>query len=297
MVNNYGKHIFVEYFLMFLLFDIKVINSHGLDKYLIDFDTAMNTKNIKYYKKYGQGQNKEIIAKLKALYECNHFSKLQRSQEPKIPKIIHQIWVGPKPVPTLLKASARGWKKSHPDWQYILWTNDMVERLLPEFLPEHKDMYLNDQSDVREKANILRYYLLYWYGGLYVDADCQCLTSFEELHYYYDFYAGITTNSSGGVLNNAVIGSALGHPIMKYVIDTIKNKPGLCFFRSGCMHFSDKVCEVVDTFTGVNIVFPVNVFYPDPRKLNFSKNDLIHSMCLHYWVSLGCLAWEDDICE
>jgi len=36
-----------------------------------------------------------------------------------IPKILHQIWIGPKPAPTNLMHS---WKDKHPDFEYIYWT-------------------------------------------------------------------------------------------------------------------------------------------------------------------------------
>ena len=36
----------------------------------------------------------------------------------KIPKIIHQLWIGPKPAPTKLMQT---WKDKNPDFEYILW--------------------------------------------------------------------------------------------------------------------------------------------------------------------------------
>lgn len=36
-----------------------------------------------------------------------------------IPRIIHQIWIGPKPAPTKFMDT---WKDKHPDFEYIRWT-------------------------------------------------------------------------------------------------------------------------------------------------------------------------------
>ena len=33
-----------------------------------------------------------------------------------IPKIIHQLWIGPHPVPTTLMDT---WKEKHPEFEYI----------------------------------------------------------------------------------------------------------------------------------------------------------------------------------
>jgi hypothetical protein len=42
-----------------------------------------------------------------------------------IPKILHQIWIGPKPAPTNLMKT---WKDKHPDFEYILWTEQEIQR-------------------------------------------------------------------------------------------------------------------------------------------------------------------------
>ena len=35
-----------------------------------------------------------------------------------IPKIIHQIWIGPRPAPEKLMAT---WKEKNPSFEYIRW--------------------------------------------------------------------------------------------------------------------------------------------------------------------------------
>ena len=43
-------------------------------------------------------------------------------QNNRIPKIIHQVWIGPKNKPNIY---INTWKidyiKANPDWQYVLW--------------------------------------------------------------------------------------------------------------------------------------------------------------------------------
>ena len=38
-----------------------------------------------------------------------------------IPKIIHQLWIGPKPRPSKFMAT---WKEKHPDYEYIMWNEE-----------------------------------------------------------------------------------------------------------------------------------------------------------------------------
>jgi hypothetical protein len=42
----------------------------------------------------------------------------------KIPRIIHQIWLGPSPLPEQDAAYVETWKQLHPDWEHRLWTED-----------------------------------------------------------------------------------------------------------------------------------------------------------------------------
>ena len=39
----------------------------------------------------------------------------------KIPKIIHQIWIGDKPAPTKFMDT---WRDKNPDFEYIRWTEE-----------------------------------------------------------------------------------------------------------------------------------------------------------------------------
>ena len=49
--------------------------------------------------------------------ESNNKSDIKTISK-KIPKIIHQIWIGPKPRPHILMDS---WRLKNPDFEYILW--------------------------------------------------------------------------------------------------------------------------------------------------------------------------------
>ena len=41
-----------------------------------------------------------------------------------IPKIIHQIWIGPRPAPEKLMAT---WKEKNPSFEYIRWSEKEFE--------------------------------------------------------------------------------------------------------------------------------------------------------------------------
>ena len=87
-----------------------------------------------------------------------------------IPKIIHQIWIGPNPEPTIwTNTIKKNYIKEHPSWDYKLWNNDNINELFINF-PIIKIVY-DLTTKWSGKSDILRYLILYKYGGLYIDAD------------------------------------------------------------------------------------------------------------------------------
>jgi inositol phosphorylceramide mannosyltransferase catalytic subunit len=125
-----------------------------------------------------------------------------------IPKIIHQIWFGEKPMPASIMQT---WRKMNPDWNYMLWTEKNLPRLYNQELFE----YL---KSLAMKSDVARYELLYRYGGVYVDADMICMRSLNELpsgisaflpadHYWNKYYC------------NGIMGSVANHP---YIMALIK---------------------------------------------------------------------------
>ena len=84
-----------------------------------------------------------------------------------IPKIIHQIWLGPHKKPDIWMNS---WKidyiKRNPNWSYKLWTEKEINELnLKNIKFYEKESYYTCKSD------IARYEILYQFGGVFIDAD------------------------------------------------------------------------------------------------------------------------------
>jgi glycosyltransferase involved in cell wall biosynthesis len=118
----------------------------------------------------------------------------------KIPKIIHQIWIGPLPPPMRW---IRTWKEMNPSWQHILWDNQKVfsrkwrcQRLIDEYLKKAKEVEEKNGfftslgarlTDKKAKyfawhviADILRYEILYEYGGYMPGADSECIKPIDK---------------------------------------------------------------------------------------------------------------------
>jgi mannosyltransferase OCH1-like enzyme len=164
-------------------------------------------------------QNLEIY---RTCYTRNILQSKQSTDEYRIPRIIHQIWLG-SPVPYKYFDWMQTWANMR-GWEYKLWT----EEDLSDFLLYNQDLY-DESSNFGEKSDLLRLELLLHYGGVYVDIDFECVNSsvFEELHRHFDFYAGFEPICHGTIngtykICNAIFAACPHHPIIKNLIIGMK---------------------------------------------------------------------------
>lgn len=129
-----------------------------------------------------------------------------------IPKILHQIWLGPKPRPQHWLDT---WKASHPDWEYKLWNENNIPLL-------HNQKQFDTIQSYAGKADILRAELLYQHGGVYLDADSECLRPLDSSLLRYHFFACYENEKvRAGLIGNSAFGCEPYHPIMAMWIEAI----------------------------------------------------------------------------
>lgn len=163
---------------------------------------------------------KKKLSLLKENFQAHLPSKTKYQEAPIIPKVIHQIWLGKNPIPKNYQYYASTWKKFHPTWEYKLWTEkDIVNENFGSM-----DLYYLAGS-YQERADIIRYEILKKYGGVYVDTDIECLSSYDELNHKYDFFAGMESpviNKFVVSIPNSLIGSIPGHPVIEKTIEDLR---------------------------------------------------------------------------
>jgi mannosyltransferase OCH1-like enzyme len=109
-----------------------------------------------------------------------------------IPKIIHQIWIGPKTPPTKLMDT---WKNKHEGFEYIKWTEEEMQKR--GFVSKLQNR-IHEMKEFAGKADILRWEILYKYGGIYIDADSFCLEPLTDLINKYKAFAGYENETVRG---------------------------------------------------------------------------------------------------
>ena len=91
-----------------------------------------------------------------------------------IPKILHQIWIGPKTPPIELMKT---WKNMNPNLEYIFWNEEEIQKRNITFKCQKQ---INMIQELNGKADIIRWELLQMFGGIFVDADSICIEPFDE---------------------------------------------------------------------------------------------------------------------
>lgn len=133
----------------------------------------------------------------------------------RIPRIIHQTWkTWEIPYDVFDRRWVESWTRYHPDWLYVLWTDDRLRELGRACYPAYEVMYGPDVPGIY-LADFGRYMVLHRFGGLYVDLDYECLKSLEPLlagHQFVTSYSDDTRRE----LNNALIASVPEHRLTQH---------------------------------------------------------------------------------
>ncbi len=158
-----------------------------------------------------------------------------------IPKKLHQIWIGPNPVPSHHEKWIAGWKRQHPDWEHRLWN----EKALVDVLPEAALTYYHAAQSYAGKADVARIWLVHELGGVYVDTDFQCLRPIDEL--LHGCRAFVAFSRYDAKIINALFGAVSNHPFLRALTNNlpnhfdpaVANKAGPLLFREVIQDRSD----------------------------------------------------------
>jgi len=136
-----------------------------------------------------------------------------------IPKIIHQIWIGPKPRPSRFMDT---WAAKNPDFEYILWSESELIKRGMIFLECQKE--IDDMSEINGKADIIRWEILYKYGGIFLDADSICIEPLDDILFNKSikaFSAYENEEIRQGLVATVAMGFPPKHPLCRAAIDWI----------------------------------------------------------------------------
>lgn len=125
-----------------------------------------------------------------------------------IPKLVHWIWFGDD-VPSWADDNVQAFLRLHPEWEARFWHE------LPEGFPDELREIVESLNWYSSRSDILRYWLLEQYGGVYLDTDILTLRNFAPLLEHPFFLAPcLPEGHTRPHLNCALMGGRAGSRVM-----------------------------------------------------------------------------------
>jgi GT2 family glycosyltransferase len=144
-----------------------------------------------------------------------------------IPKIIHQLWIGPKPAPTKLMDT---WKDKNPNFTYIRWNEEEILKRNVTITCQHR---IDEMIEINGKADIIRWEILYEYGGIFLDADSICIEPIDDILMNKKCFAGWEQEQlREGLIATGTMGFPPKHPLVKGAIEWIQHNC-VDFYKNG----------------------------------------------------------------
>jgi len=232
----------------------------------------------------------------KLLSELYYESLKNPRQDIFIPKIIHQIWLG-GPLPSSEANLSKKLKDLNANWEYKLWDDSNINIIEPELFEK-----ISKIQNFGVKSDVLRYLILFKYGGVYLDCDFIAVNNFDNLIIGKKFIAGVCNPDFENLplINNAFIASEKNNQLLFLINELIKSnleeimnieKQNDVFSYTGPGLFTREILNFIKAFKQSGyVIYPSTYFYPiNCRKNKFINQSLIkrsifpETYVIHLW--------------
>lgn len=205
-------------------------------------------------------------------------------------KTIHQIYWSDDTLPTEYMDNIEIILHHHPEWKYILWDEKSCLELLEN---EMHDMlcYIDKCDHIIQKCDLMRYFILYNQGGLYLDLDIKMFKPFEQILNKHPNTPEIffKENSKENLVTNSVMFSYPSGYIMKKCIDWLKLsnttiKSSKDIITTTGPGFLTKIASMYSCLPGAShVILPSEYFEPEADQIDTAVG-------LHYYAG----SWYND---
>jgi mannosyltransferase OCH1-like enzyme len=210
-----------------------------------------------------------------------------------IPKLIHYVWIGGKPLPQRFKKNVQSWIKLNPGFEFILWNEDNIDFSQDILRVAYKQKKWSMISDY------VRVSVINQYGGIYLDTDVFAIKSFEPLLQSSCFLG----YQEDRYINVAVFGATPNHWLISRVHQYYLSLPPLeddakidyaiafgpdifnnILKEEKLLQSTDEIVETKDV-----TIFPRRYFYPYNWNEEFSDSCITpDTISIHFWE----LSWH-----
>jgi mannosyltransferase OCH1-like enzyme len=187
-----------------------------------------------------------------------------------IPQIIHQVWVGKKPIPTRYTFWADRLWDMNPNWERKVWTDFAIRK----FLCDPKPLWDKFWSPA-SVSNMVRLLAVQKYGGIYLDMDMEPLQPLNSVRQL--FGHAFAADQGDGRLCNAAFGAPPDHPWVNW---QIKHGAGDCDPHDAAwgVYTMTKAPRDMVHIVRTDAFYPYH--YDAPPEKRFPREDTI---CEHKW--------------
>ncbi len=209
----------------------------------------------------------------------------ENSQKDLIPKKIHHIWLGEKPLPPYFKKFKKSWQENNPDYEFFFWDDEKCKNL------DLNNRKLFDSIENKgAKSDVLRYEILYKYGGIYIDTDFECISPIPREFLKQSFVACVAFDYMP-VVNNAFLMSEPKSKLLNQFIQNCsfnKNKSLENILKSsGPFMITKQIFRNLKEENRKILILPSNYCHPIPsflKELKVSNNLMTKdTFSIHHW--------------
>jgi len=168
----------------------------------------------------------------------------------KIERIIHQTYKSEELLAVdhpEWSHTPQKWKDAHPEWEYKFWGDESMRAFILEHYPWFIPTYDSYPKSI-QRADAIRYFALYHFGGFYADMDLQPKQQIESILEGADAVLFETPNIG---LTNMLMGIKKGSKFMKCIIDNLVN------LQTSWTHSAGPASWKIITSTGPTMLYGV----------------------------------------
>jgi inositol phosphorylceramide mannosyltransferase catalytic subunit len=178
-----------------------------------------------------------------------------------IPSRIFQTWKSKNDIPDRMEQWSQSFRRHNPHYAYELWDDfdnrEFISREFPWFL----NLYDGYPAEIY-RADAVRYFYLYTYGGIYADMDTECLRPLDELLKRADVILGEmgTNRESDHSIPNAIMASRPKQDFWLIVIGLLMERAahngspeevtGPVVLKAAFKLYSDRDCDRASSLRG-----------------------------------------------
>tara|TARA_Y100000389_G_C17434362_1_gene504577 strand:- start:50 stop:1993 length:1944 start_codon:yes stop_codon:yes gene_type:complete len=247
----------------------------------------MNTDTRKLYDMY---KEKTVVCH-SADKDGRHLSRT------KVPHTFHFVWLTTKwgvpqsTPPSRVLSKIQEWKRLHPHWRTVFWTNEMVQHSFPDLVHVLKKI-----KTAAWASDIVRYHVVSRYGGVYLDTDIVPLRSLPEELLISPFTVcerprdgSVCTKACNAVIASTPENQAISHAAseaLRISADRLENQPSAPYNvdLTGPVFWSKTALRKANGITTLSsrTFYPCDWMYPEDCKRELYVNDSsVYAM--HVW--------------